>query len=139
MSPRRRETDPVSNPIVFISTHKIKAGKLEGLRQFMAQGEPRIKADKPGTVGFLAYINEAATQVKIVHIFPDGQAMVDHFEGAEERAGNAWEFVELQSFEVFGDAPQPLIQGLEQSAAEMGADLRLAPEFAAGYLRLAAG
>lgn len=129
----------MSNPIVFISTHKIKDGKLVDLRRFVSEGAPRIRKDKPGTTAFLGYINEAGTEIKFVHIFPDGQAMIAHFEGVQERSENAWEFLELQGHEVYGNAPEPLIQGLIQSTQEAGADLYLAPELAAGYMHLERG
>lgn len=129
----------MDTPIVFISTHRIKQGKLDDLRQFMAQGAPRIEQSKPGTVGFAAYLDPDAGALKIVHIFPNDQAMIAHFEGAEERAGAAWEFIKLQSHEVFGPAPESLVEGLKQMAAEMDAELSLVPEFGAGFLRLKAG
>lgn len=127
----------MSTPIVFVSTHKIKEGKLDDLRQFVSGGAPRIEADKSGTVAFMGYINETGTEIKFVHIFPGRKAMIDHFEGAGERSKRAWDFLDLQRHEVFGDAPEALIQRLENSTEEAGADLSLVPDFAAGYIRLA--
>jgi quinol monooxygenase YgiN len=92
----------VSEPIVFISHFKVKEGKLDGLRQFAQATTEQIKADKPGTVVFLQYLNEAGTEQSVIHVFPDADAFDRHSEGAAERAKAALEFIVLTRREVYG-------------------------------------
>lgn len=126
----------MSKPIVFISTHKIKEGKLEGLRERNHEVAQFMEANKPGTVAFLAYLNEDGSEVSIVHVFPDAEAMEAHMEGVGERAQRAAEFLEFQLLEVYGTPSDKVLQMMQQ-APESGVTFRLRPEHLSGYLRLA--
>ena len=46
-------------PIVFISRSRIRPGKLDGLRSFLATGVAALEVAKPRTVAFLAYVDES--------------------------------------------------------------------------------
>ena len=92
----------MSEPIVFISHFKIKEGKLDGLKQHAQMMTELIKAEKPGTVAFLQYLNENETELSIVHVFPDADAFDRHGEGVAERARAAFEFLEPISRELYG-------------------------------------
>ena len=128
----------MSEPIVFISHLRIKAGKLDEFKQFAPQGAELIEASKPGTVAFLAYLNEDATEVSFVHLFPDGEAMERHMEGAAERAGAAYEFLEPASFEIYGKAPEAILEMMQRIAGS-GVALRVEPQPLVGYIRLRSG
>jgi hypothetical protein len=93
---------PMSGPIVFISHFKVREGKLDALKQFAQATTEQVKADKPGTVVFLQYLNEAGTEQSVIHVFPDAEAMDRHGEGVAERARAAFEFIELTRREVYG-------------------------------------
>ena len=85
----------MSEPIVFISHSTVKDGKLEDLKDFLRAGATVLEDEKPGTVAFLAYANEEGSQLSIVHVFPDADAMDLHLQGVDERAGAADEFIEI--------------------------------------------
>ncbi|HSM44399.1 MAG TPA: antibiotic biosynthesis monooxygenase, partial [Acidimicrobiia bacterium] len=76
----------MSAPIVFISTFRIKDGKLDAFKEHFGGNVPGMEASKPGTAVFYGYLNETGTQLKIVHLFPDAEAMDAHVEGVDERA-----------------------------------------------------
>jgi quinol monooxygenase YgiN len=84
----------MSGPIVFISHFKIKEGKLEGLKQHAQKMVELINAEKPGTLAFLQYLNEAGSELSIVHVFSDANAFDKHGEGVAERASAGFEFLE---------------------------------------------
>lgn len=75
-----------AEPIVFISRHAIKEGRLEAFQEAYAKGAEAIEREKPDTVAFLAYLDEDRREVNTIHMFPDAAAMDRHFEGVEERA-----------------------------------------------------
>jgi len=124
----------MSEQIIFISTHKIKEGKFEGLKEYTREGMKRIEEEKPGTVVFLAYTNEDGSEVKFVHVFPNKEAMEQHWEGAGDRAQAALELIEPQRFEFYGDLPEAIrdwIQGVESR----GMAVSVMPELLGGYIR----
>ncbi len=128
----------MTEPIVFISRHRVKEGMLEGLKEYVRQGAPVIEAEKPQTVAFLSYLDEDGTEVSFVHVFADAEAMDLHFEGADERAADAYRFLVPVGFEVYGRASNQALQVLEQ-AAEGGPALTIKSVGLAGYIRLGSG
>ena len=84
-------------PIIFISHFKIKDGKLDDLDQLHQQVTEQIKANMPGTVAFLQYLNEDRTELSIIHVFPDADSFDRHVEGVDERAKAAFELVKPTS------------------------------------------
>lgn len=63
----------MSEPIVFISHFKIREGKLEGFKQHAQRMIEYLRANKPGTVAFLQYLDEEEKELSIIHVFPDAE------------------------------------------------------------------
>jgi len=83
-------------------------------------------------------MDEACTELTIVHVFADAEAMDLHVQGAEERTSSAYEFIEPEGFEIDGSPSEAVLQ-MMQGAAEAGPELILRPEFLSGFLRLSSG
>ena len=90
----------MSGPIVFISHNAVKEGKLEGFRDAFGVVAEALDAEKPGTVVFLAFADEDGSEVSVVHVFPDADAMGRHLEGVQERMGTALEFIQTRGYEI---------------------------------------
>jgi hypothetical protein len=129
----------MSEPIVFISTHRIKEGKLDGLKQSYRENVPLIEAGKPNTVFFKAYLNEEGTDVTFIHVFPDADAMDLHVQGADERAAKAYEFIQPQRFEIYGTPSDQVLSMMRKEATGPGIDLIVKPQPLGGFIRLASG
>jgi hypothetical protein len=126
----------MSDPIVFISHHRVKDGQLDGLRRHLAEGTGQIERDKPRTLLFQTYLCEDGTEVSFVHAFADAEALDLHVEGAEERAAAAHQFIEPQSFEIYGRPSERFLAMMRQSETS-GAVVRVHPTPGSGFLRLA--
>jgi hypothetical protein len=130
--------DEMSKPIVFISHFKVKEGKTEGLQQLNEKVTAQLKTDKPGTVGFLLFMNQAATELSIVHIFPDAESFDRHIEGAGERSNVSLEFIEPTGRELYGMPSDQAMEILEPPKEYEMTFLRV-PKFSNGFLRLMKG
>lgn len=128
----------MSEPIVFISHSRIKEGKLDGFKQYNRQGAEWIEANKPDTVAFLVYVNEDGTEVSIIHVFPDGDAMSLHMQGVGDRAKGAYEFLEPVSIEIYGTPTEAVLEMMKQITGS-GVALSLNPQSLGGYIRLTSG
>lgn len=102
----------MSEPVVFISHFNVKDGKLEALQQLTELVTKQIEAEKPGTVVFLSFLNEAENELSIIHVFPDADAMDRHVEGAKERAKASLEFIEPTGRELYGRPSDQVMQML---------------------------
>jgi quinol monooxygenase YgiN len=125
----------VSGPIVFISHNRVKNGKLEELKQYYRQVAEMTEANKPGTLAHIAYLDDQATELSIVHVFPDSEAMDRHMLGVDELARKAREFMDSVSLEIYG-APSEQVLNLMRQIIGPGVTLTLRPDHVGGYIRL---
>jgi quinol monooxygenase YgiN len=128
----------MAEPIVFISRHRIKAGRLEDFRQFYREEVEVIKASKPGTLVHLAYVDEAGGEVTFVHLFPDAEAFDIHLQSVGDRTKKAYEFVEPQQFELYGKPSEAALESFKR-LVRPGVQLSLYPVHVGGYIRPTAG
>jgi quinol monooxygenase YgiN len=128
----------MSEPIVFISTHRIRPGMADAFAEYFREGFPAIEAAKPGTVLFQGYLDEAGEEVCVVHAFPDADAMDRHMEGAGERAQAAYEYLEPRRFDIYGTPSPALLEALRRGAGA-GADVVVHPSPLGGFIRLEEG
>jgi hypothetical protein len=126
----------MSEPIIFISNQRVKEGKLEEYKLYYRQVAEQTKANKPGTVAHLAYLNEAGSELSIIHIFPD--AMELHMKGVDELAKKAYEYVEILSFEIYGKPADTVLERMMQIVGSRIA-LNIKPQLIGGYIRVSSG
>jgi hypothetical protein len=125
------------DPIVFISHSAIKQGQLDGLRAFLRTGAKALDREKPGTVAFLAYLDESSESLSIVHVFPSAEAMTAHLEGVEQRSQEADAFIDTIGYEIYGSPDERVLEMMRAFAKSSGGvPLEVHPEPAGGYLRL---
>jgi quinol monooxygenase YgiN len=125
----------MAEPIVFISCSRIVDGKRAEFARAFAGAVEQIRQSKPRTALFAAYVDEAGTAVKIIHVFPDAAAMADHFRGADERTQSVSELIVPIDFEVYGPAPAAAIDQLRREAAAKGGAVEVLADPIGGFLR----
>ena len=125
----------MANPIIFISNQRIKPGQQDEYFRYYQQVVEQVRAAKPGTFAHLAYGERGGPDVSIVHIFPDAEAMEKHMLGVDELAKKAFEYMEIVSFEIFGEPSQPVLD-LMMKIAGSGIELRQKPLTIGGYIRI---
>lgn len=121
-------------PIIFVTTSRIREGKLDQFKQFIRGRAEATQVEKPGTAAFLAYLNVDESEAIVIQVFPDADAMDCQFEGVADRSRGAAEFLEFKERGVYG-TPSDKVQGILRQAAAEGVPLHLVPQFLAGYLR----
>jgi quinol monooxygenase YgiN len=122
-------------PIVFISHNDVKGGKLEGFRDAFAAVAEAMDAEKPGTVVFLAFAADDGSEVSVVHVFPDADAMGQHLQGVRERMGKAVEFIQTKGYEIYGAPSGPVLEAMRGFADAEGVPLHVRSDHIGGYLR----
>lgn len=128
----------MDKPIVFISHHKIKDGRLEEFKELSRQVIKQIEADKPGTLAQLSYLDEAGTQVSFVHLFPNAEAMDAHLEGVGERTNQAYQYLRPVGFEIYGTLSDSALAIMRESAGSESY-LEINPEPLGGFIRPSSG
>ncbi len=124
----------MTDPIVFISRNRVKEGLFDDFRKHYRDSVPSIEAGKPGTLVQLAYVNEGATEVVIVRLFPNAEAMDLHLQGADERSKAAYKFIEPASIEIYG-TPNKYAVAMMNKIAGSGIDVSVKSQFIGGFIR----
>jgi quinol monooxygenase YgiN len=122
----------MTQPIVFVSKHKVRPGKVDALKSMSRTVAAALERDKPGTVVYLSYLDADETELTTVHVFPDVGAMETHMAGVADRAKAAAELLEYRTFELYRPAPEAALAMMRQVP---GAEVRVAPKSLAGYVR----
>jgi len=126
----------MSEPIAFISHFTVKPGKRDDFARIFQESAQRLQADKPRTLVFLGYLDETGAQVSFLHVFADAESLDVHFQGADERARAAYEYLEPKGWELYGRPSQQALETLQQAAASAGVALSVEPDFMGGFLRV---
>ena len=125
----------MSAPIVFISHFRVN--DLAAYERMAPEAVRRLQADKPQTAAFLHYLDREDSQLTIVHLFADAEAMDRHLDGAETRGEQASQVMEREAWEIYGKASEQAMATMLRQAESAGVPLTAHAEFIAGFVRLA--
>lgn len=127
----------MSEPFIFISSHRVKDGRLEELRALCAEYADFVEANEPRAMGFRLSLDDDGPRLSHVIVQPDAAAMDEHMRLAHQRIGAALELVDTTSVEVYGE-PGPVLAEALRHNAEMGVPVTIASERLGGFARPAA-
>jgi hypothetical protein len=123
-------------PITFISHFRIKPGRSGDIRAMAEMISSQLEAAKPRTAAFLPYVADDDATFSIVHVFPDADAMADHFAGADQRSAAAYELIEPAGWEIYGQPHRAQLDALRAEAEAAGVALTVRQEALPGFLRI---
>jgi hypothetical protein len=127
----------MSQPVVFISHFAIKEGRRDAYLRLQREVTPNLQAEKPRTLAFLVFLDDEGMRMSVVHVFGDAASMDAHFEGADQRARAAYEFLVPLGWEIYGSPSEAALETMRQAAASAGVSLTVEPRYEKGFLRLA--
>lgn len=125
----------MAEPIAFISHFRVREGRAAAVRQMFPAGASQLAIAKPRTSAFLGYLDDAGERLTIVHLFPDADAMDQHFEGADQRSQAAYELFEPAGWEIYGTPSAAAVERIRRDAEGAGVPLMLAPDSLGGFSR----
>lgn len=128
----------MSDPIVFISRNRVKEGMLEAFKKHYQESIPRTQAAKPGTLVQVAFINEDGTEVDIIRLFPNAEALDQQLQGADDRSKLTYQFIEPTQVEIYG-CPNDYVLEMMNKVAGTGISVSIKPEFMGGFIRPKSG
>src|SRR5712691_7538585 len=96
----------MSAPVIFISTYSIRAGTLDGLRQFFQELFQVLEQNEPQALAINAYLNAEETEVAIVQVHPDAASIKDYWKAVHQHTGRQLaQFLDAPtSTQIYGDA-----------------------------------
>lgn len=122
----------MSGPFVFISHGRIKPGKLGDFKAYAEHFMPRVREREPRILSFNTYLDAAGEEYTTVQVHPDVESMEQHMKVMAEEIGAAFEYVESDAVEVYGE-PNEAVLAMMRNIAEVSVTLR--PVHVAGITR----
>ena len=77
----------MSEPVVYVSTWKIKEGKFDAYARFHERLAHTVRDLEPRLAAFLAFANDDGTEVTGIHVFADADALDRHMAVLAEQMG----------------------------------------------------
>jgi hypothetical protein len=131
------EGGDVSQPVIFISTHTIKEGKLDDFDELNRSFVEFVEAYEPRVIGLHVYMNEAGTEASLVQIHPDADSMEYHLQVAGAEIRKAFEVVDNKRVQIYG-GPGARTRELLQQIAATGVPVSIEARPVGGFARPAA-
>jgi hypothetical protein len=132
-------------PLIFVSTWKIREGRLEDYKQFAKELIVHVKAKEPQLIAFNMYFNEDETEMTSIQVHPDAASMDFHIQVLAKVIGEnmvEWidraDFLEPKHIEIYGSPSAKLLEA-DQPLVDAGIPCSVKPLHFAGFTRSTAG
>jgi quinol monooxygenase YgiN len=128
----------MSEPLIFIGTHRLKQGKREAYEQHVADFVRFIDEQEPQLQLFTFFLDEDAEHVSVVQVHPNAESMGRHMQVAHQHIGDSYTdyLEETVSIQVFGEPTEPVLAMMRKLAGD-GVPVSIQRPFA-GFDRLPA-
>jgi hypothetical protein len=128
----------MSQPFIFIGTHRIKEGKFEDFKSNYLGLVKVVEAKEPRLIAFNCYANDDETEVTIVQVHPDADSMLFHMQVAREHIEHGvQDLLDVGSMQVYGTPSDAAVEMMKQLAGQ-GVPLIIKPLGLGGFTRSAA-
>ena len=132
-------------PLIYLSTWKIKEGRLEDYKRFVKQLMELIETKEPQLIAFNVYFNEDETEMTGIQVHPDAASMDFHMQVLAKVIGEdmvGWidraDFLEPKHIEIYGSPSAKLLEA-DQPLVDAGILRSVKPTHFAGFTRPTAG
>jgi quinol monooxygenase YgiN len=128
----------MSQPFIFIGTHRLKKGKQDAFRQSCEELVDLVEASEPRLIAFNLYIDESGSEVSVVQVHPDAESMLFHMKLAREHIEQSADaFETTTAVQVFGPANDAVLEMIKELSVS-GVPISVKPEGLGGFTRSAA-
>ena len=128
----------MSEPLIVISTFRVKEGKLEDLHRYYKKIVAIVEANEPQIIAFHGFLNEDGTEMTSIQVHPDTASMEFHMQVLKENWDESFsEYSQMADGirgEYYGTPPASALEMTIQT----GADPIIKPLHVAGFTRSAA-
>ena len=131
----------MTEPIVYVSTLRIKQGKFADYLRFHAELVKIVDENEPRVTAFLAFANEEMSEITNVHVFPDIETLDHHMSVLAEKMGllpddlrGVTRFLEPVAVAVYG-IPGGEAARMDKALADSGVQFTGKQRYVGGFTR----
>jgi len=134
----RRMSD-MSQPIVYVDTSEVRAGRLDELKAAIAELTWFVEATEPRLLAYHVYFSDDGARMTVLHINPDLASLQFHMDVAGPLFRPIGEFITTFSIEVYGQPGETLVEHLRPKAEMLGGGSVRVHDLHTGFDRLPRG
>lgn len=134
----------MAEPVVYVTTSRIKEGKIQEYQTFYAKLLKVIEENEPRLIAFHVFANEDGTEMTQIQVHPDTASMDDHMQVLAEKMGmladdltEVFQFLEVVRVEVYG-TPGDRAEEMDKPLMEAGIPFTFKPRHVDGFTRSSA-
>lgn len=127
----------MSEPILYIDTSEIRAGKLAELKAAMNELVGFIEANEPRLIAYNVYLDEDGSRMTVVHVHHDSASLEFHMKVAGPAFPKFAQFIRLLTIDVYGKLSDDLLEQMRKKARMLGNGTVRVHELHAGFARFA--
>ena len=129
----------MGDPVVYLSTWRIRDGKFPEYRRFYTELLQRVSGPDREVLAFYAFGNADGTEITNVHVFPDAPTLDRHMAVIREQMGlipgdlsSVLEFMEPIGVQVYG-TPAGEAAAMDQGMKDSGVPFTGKERFLGGF------
>ena len=127
----------MSDPLVLVDSSEIAEGKLEVLRQSVAELAEFVEKNEIAPIAYQVYFSVDGRRMTVLQIHPDSASMEHHMEVAGPVFAGFADLLELQTVDIYGTPSDKVVEQLRQKAELLGTATVTVHELEAGFARFA--
>jgi len=131
----------MTEPVVYVSTWKIKEGKVDAYARFHERLANTVRDLEPRVAAFLAFANDDGTEVTGIHVFSDADALERHMGVLAEQMGVLAEDIGLVTdllapghIDVYGNRAERAL-AMDRPLEDSGLPFTVKTRFVGGFTR----
>jgi hypothetical protein len=125
----------MSEPIVYIDSSEIRAGKLPQLEAGMKELADFVEASEPQMISYGFFLDEERTRMTLIAIHPDSDSMEFHMEVAGPLFRKFAPWIDMKTIEIYGRPSAKVLEQLRDKARMLGGSSVVVHELHSGFGR----
>jgi hypothetical protein len=131
--PGKERGGAIVDPFVFLSTYRIKEGRVEGFRKMTPEVVDLVETNEPRMIGMNMFFDEEGTRVSNLQIHPDAASMEFHMKVVAEHIAESFDYLEAESIQILGKISETVLEMIRRYNPDV--PITVMPVHEAGFLR----
>lgn len=107
-------------PIVYVDRSRVREGRLDELREAMAELADFVAANEPDIRSYDVYFDAEGERMTVVHTHADAASLAHHMAVAGPEFPPIAAFIEFEGIDVYGRPDDDLVEELRAKAEALG-------------------
>jgi hypothetical protein len=110
----------MSRLLVYVDTSGVREGRLEELKDAIAELAGFVDSHEPQILAYSAYLSEDGSEMTVIHVHADAASLEHHMDVAGPAFGKFADLVTLRAIRIYGDPGEQALSKLRDKARLLG-------------------